>query len=83
MTGLNAKAFGSACGVLWGIVFSVMTLLAATTGYAFEMTGLIGSVYPAFNISVVAGTLLALAYGFIDAFIGGYLLAWFYNKFNK
>ncbi|MBD3248218.1 hypothetical protein GF382_02920 [Candidatus Falkowbacteria bacterium] len=83
MKDLNAKAFGLACGIIWGIVFAGMTLLAATTGYAFEITGLIGSIYPAFNISIGIGTLLALAYGFIDAFIGGYLLAWLYNKLNK
>jgi len=40
---------------------------------------MIGRLYRGYTISP-AGSLLGLLYGFIDAFIGGAILAWIYNR---
>ncbi len=76
---LNIKAFALACGILWGLgLFALTWWLIAFEGITNEVT-MIGRLYRGYTISPI-GSLLGLLYGFIDAFIGGAILAWLYNR---
>jgi hypothetical protein len=79
---LNAKNFGLAGGILWGLSLFLMTLLAHLTGYGTPFLRLLESVYPGYSLSL-GGALLGLIYGFIDGFVGLFLLAWLYNWLNR
>ena len=76
---LNAKAFGLAGAVLWGLVMFVMTLLAAGTGYGIGFIYAMSTIYPGLQ-PVGLEAPLALVYGLIDGFIGCFIFAWLYNK---
>jgi hypothetical protein len=78
---LNAKKLGAAAGIIWGLCMFVCTLIAMHTGYAKAFLLLMKSIYPGYTISFT-GSLLGFLYGFADAFIGFFLLAWLYNKFG-
>ncbi|PIR97900.1 MAG: hypothetical protein COT89_02410 [Candidatus Colwellbacteria bacterium CG10_big_fil_rev_8_21_14_0_10_42_22] len=82
---LNPKAFGLACGSIWGALMALMTiinLIPMFGGYAGEMLLVFAGIYPGYTISWF-GVLIGAIYGFIDAFIGGWLFVWVYNKFDK
>lgn len=75
---LNIQAFAFACGILWGIgLFALTWWVIAFDGVTHEIT-MIGRLYRGYTISPL-GSLLGLLYGFVDAFIGGAILAWLYN----
>jgi hypothetical protein len=78
-TMLNATKLGIAGGIVWGVSMLIFTLLSFYTGYAQPFLVLMASVYPGYTISLW-GSIIGLIYGFIDAFIGFFLLAWIYNK---
>jgi hypothetical protein len=79
---LNAKAFGLAFGILWagGAVF--MGLLAMVCNWAQPFVDVLSVMYVGYNATIV-GCLIGAAWAFIDAFIGGYLLAWLYNNISR
>jgi hypothetical protein len=76
---LNARRLGLAGGIIWSISMFICTVLAIYTGYTKEFLNLMGSIYLGYSISW-PGAFIGLVYGFIDAFVGFYLLAWLYNK---
>jgi hypothetical protein len=76
-------ALGIALGMLWGGAIFVTTWLSYFTGYGnLFLNALPGSVYPGYAISPM-GSFIGFGYGFADLFIGGFLLAWIYNKIAK
>ncbi|MBS0652359.1 MAG: bacteriophage holin [Verrucomicrobia bacterium] len=79
---LKAKELGIAGGIIWGLCMFVTTILSMYTGYAKEFLNIMGGIYPGYTISGF-GSLLGLVYGFFDAGIGFFLLAWLYNKLTK
>ena len=75
---LNIKALALAGGIWWGVGLFICTWwLIYLEGSSGDIT-LIGRVYPGYSISPL-GSLVGLAYGFVDAAIGGAILAWLYN----
>ena len=75
---LNVKAFALACGLLWGIGLFILTWwIIAFDGITGEVT-FIGRLYRGYNISPV-GSLIGLAWAFVDGFICGAVFAWLYN----
>jgi len=75
---LNIKALALAGGFWWGIgLFFCTWWLIFLEGSSGDIT-LIGRVYPGYSISPL-GSLIGLAYGFVDGAIGGAILAWLYN----
>lgn len=78
---VNPKALGLAGGVFWGASMLVLTFINIYTGYASMWLALLADVYPGYSVTF-AGAFIGLVYGFLDAFIGLYILAWLYNKFN-
>lgn len=78
---LDVKAFALACGILWGVgLFALTWWIIAFDGITRDIT-IIGRLYRGYTISP-AGSLLGLAYGFVDAFIGGAIFAWLYNRIS-
>jgi len=75
---LNVKAFGLACGLLWGIgLFALTWWIIAFEGASTDTT-FIGKVYRGYSITA-SGSLIGLAWGFADGLIGGLIFAWLYN----
>jgi len=79
---INAKNFGIAAGIVWGLGMLITTFISMFTGYADQWLALMGNIYPGYSISWW-GCIVGFIYGFIDAFVGLFLLAWFYNKLNR
>ena len=83
MAKLNVKAFGLASGVLWGTSMIVMGIVAMTVpGYGGGFVRAIGSMYIGYKATAL-GCIIGGLWGFIDAGIGGLVLAWLYNKLAK
>lgn len=79
---LNPWGLGLAGGILGAASIFIITWLSLFTGYASLWLALMADVYPGFSISV-PGSFIGLVYGFIDGFIGLFILAWLYNRFTK
>jgi len=76
---LNVKAFALTCGVLWGLgLFCLTWWLILWEGATGEAT-FIGRLYRGYSISP-AGSIIGLIWGFCDAFVGGLIFAWLYNR---
>jgi hypothetical protein len=78
---LNPKKLCVSGGILWSICMFICTILAMYTGYFTQFLNLMASIYPGYSISWL-GSIIGLAYGFVDAFVGLFLLAWLYNKLD-
>jgi hypothetical protein len=75
---LNIKSFALTCGIFWGLgLFTLTWWLIAFGGSAGEHT-FIGKVYLGYTVSPI-GSVIGLAYAFVDALIGGAIFAWLYN----
>ena len=80
MNRLNPKALGLALGILWGAGVLFMGLLAMVCGWAQPMVDVLSVMYLGYSASIL-GALIGTLWGFVDAFVGGWVLAWLYNKF--
>ncbi len=76
---LNKKAFGIACGIVWGVCIFLATIYVILKGGGNTMV-LLQQFYWGYSISFV-GAILGLIYGFIYGFICGWIFGWLYNKF--
>jgi len=75
---LNVKAFGLACGVVWGLGLFLLTWwIIAFEGSSGEVPFL-GLIYRGYRISCW-GSVAGLIWGFCDGFVGGFVFAWLYN----
>jgi len=79
---LNAVSFGLALAVLWALVVLVMGITAMTIGYGASFVGIVGQFYIGYSASVL-GIIIGIVWAFIDAFLGGLIFAWLYNKFSS
>jgi hypothetical protein len=78
MMKLNIRSFAITCALMWGFgLFFFTWWIMAFDGNTGE-TILLSKVYRGYNISPI-GSVIGLAYGFIDALIGGAIFAWLYN----
>ena len=77
---MQASALGFAGGILWGVSLAFITIVSVYTGYASLFLHMISDLYPGFDVSL-SGALIGLSYGFLDGFIGFYLIGWLYNRF--
>ena len=75
---LDIKAFAISCGLLWGVSLFILTWwIIAFEGATGEVT-MIGMLYRGYTISPV-GSMVGVAWGLVDGFFGGLILAWLYN----
>lgn len=75
---LDVKAFGLACGLVWGLGLFLLTWwIIAFEGATGDAT-FIGRLYRGYSITPF-GSLIGLAWAFVDGLIGGLIFAWLYN----
>lgn len=82
MNKLDPKAFGLACGILWGLGCLFMGLVAMICPWAEPFVDVLGVMYLGYS-ATVSGSLIGTVWGFFDAGIGGLLLIWLYNRLVK
>ena len=82
MLKLDVKAFGLTLGILWGVSLLIMGLLAMFFGYGTRFVAAVGGLYIGYK-ATAAGAVIGAVWGFIDAGIGGVIIAWLYNKLAK
>ncbi len=78
---LSPLAFGLSLGVVWGVSVFIMGLLAQYYAYGTEFVSAMGVVYIGYEPSII-GSAIGGLFGFIDALVGGALVAWLYNVFS-
>ena len=78
---LRKRALGLSLGVVWGLAVFVATVLATMRGRGVTLS-LLAAWYPGFTVSY-GGAVIGLLWGFVNGFIGGALIAWFYGLFHK
>jgi hypothetical protein len=78
---LDVKAFGLACGLVWGLGLFCLTWWIIAFDGASRAPTLIGHIYRGYTISPI-GSLIGLAWALADGFFGGIVFAWVYNKLS-
>jgi hypothetical protein len=83
---LNIKAFALACGLIWGFALLFIPWWLTMLEGGSPEPCLLNRLYPGYTMTPI-GSLIGAVWGFIDAGIGGAILAWLYNlladKFKK
>lgn len=81
-TQLHVLSFGLALGVTWGLGMFVFGIINYFFAWGVDVMGTLSSLYIGYEPTVL-GSLLGAIWGFVDAFIGGVVIAWLYNKFSS
>ena len=82
MLQLNAKAFGLACGILWGAWALLLGLSAPVCPWAMNIVNWLSTVYVGYKAGIT-GSIIGGIWAFVDGGLAGFLVAWLYNKFSK
>ncbi len=82
MSKINAKAFGLACGVLWGCGMLILGLIDTASTCADAWGEVAASIYLGYAPTVLGSVILGI-WGFVTAGIWGFILAKLYNKFSR
>ena len=69
-------------GIVWGATIFLTTLLNLYLGYGTVFLNWVASIYPGYSISLV-GSVIGLVYGFLDVFVGVYIITWVYKQVGK
>ena len=78
---LSKVGFGLALGITWGLAILLTGLIASRSGWGNAFVDVMGSVYIGFDATPV-GSVIGGLFGFLDAFIAGFVIAWLYNVFS-
>jgi hypothetical protein len=82
MSKINAKAFGLACGVLWGCGMLILGLIDTASTCADAWGEVAAGIYLGYTPTVLGSVILGI-WGFVTAGIWGFILAKLYNKFSR
>ena len=82
MAKLDVKALGLTLGIVWGAALLIMGIVGMFFSYGSGFVKTLGSIYVGYQATIL-GSLIGAIWGFIDAGIGGVLIAWLYNKLAK
>ncbi len=82
MAKLVVKAFGLACGIIWGAVMLILGLAGHFFAYGAKFGEAMASIYIGYTPTLL-GSVIGGIYGCIDGGIAGLALAWLYNKLAK
>ena len=76
---LNSRAFALTSGLVWGVGLFLFTWwIIAFDGATGDVTW-IGRIYRGYHVSP-AGSVVGLAWAFVDGLIFGAIFAWLYNS---
>lgn len=80
---INTKALALSLGILWSLaLLSVSIIALMSESYLHNIVGFLSSIYLGYSLSFT-GILIGMVWAFIDAAVGGLVLAWLYNKLAK
>ena len=79
---LNAVRVGLALGKVTSIYMILLALFSKIFGWGSVVLRLIGSMYVGYDTSL-KGIIVGAVWGFIDAFIAGWLFALIYNHLGR
>ena len=79
---LNVRAFGLACGIVWGSAMFFLGLMSMGCSLGSAIQHGMASLYIGYKPTVL-GSIIGGIWGFLDAGIGGLAIAWLYNKMAK
>ena len=79
---INVKALGLSCGIIWGFGALILGILSMACKWGTQFVELLSTMYIGYG-PTIKGSLIGAAWGFVDAGIGGVLIAWLYNKLSK
>ena len=82
MAKLDVKAFGLACGIVWGVCTLLLGILTLTCGWGTRFVKSLSSLYVGYGPTIL-GSIIGGIWGFVDAGIGAAIIAWLYNKLAK
>jgi hypothetical protein len=82
MDKINVKAFGLACGVLWGGAMLIAGLIDTASTWGDAWGEVVASVYLGYTPTILGSIIIGI-WGFVTAGIWGLILAKLYNKFSK
>lgn len=75
---LSPLALGISLGIISGLCMLIFALSTWQWSYGTEMMALYTSIFPGFEASL-KGSLIGLAWGFLEGFVIGIIWAWIYN----
>ena len=81
MKKIDAKALGLSLGIIWSALIFFSAFMAMF-GWADKIVDVFGSLYIGYAPTFI-GAIIGAIWAFVDAFVGGLLIAWLYNKFVK
>ena len=75
---LDLKALGLALGITWGAAMFLFGVWATLSAPAAAAVNFLGDFYLGFSPGF-PGAIIGSLWGFVDAAIGGVVIAWLYN----
>ncbi len=77
---INTKSFSLALGIVWSLsVLFVSLVTLISDSYLHNVSGFLSSIYLGYSLDFI-GIIIGMIWGFMDAAIGGFAIAWVYNK---
>jgi len=80
--GLSVLGLGLAMAIWWGLAILLVGLMSWLWNWGTPFVDMMGTVYIGYNPTFI-GTIIGTIWALIDGFIGGIVLAWFYNLFRR
>ncbi len=77
---LGIISFGVALGVTWAIFVFALGIVAALFGWGVFVAEALSSLYIGFG-PTFPGAIAGAVWAFVNGFVAGVLIAWFYNRF--
>ena len=75
---LSVLGLGISLGIVWAVAMLITGIGATYFDYGNQFVEMFGSIYMGYEASLV-GSLIGCAWGFVDAFVGGVIIALVYN----
>jgi hypothetical protein len=82
MVKLDVKAFGLSVGIVWGLAMLTLGLINTGDHWGSGIVEAMSTLYIGYKPTVL-GSIIGGIWGFLDAGIGGVVVAWLYNKIAK
>lgn len=79
---IDVKAFGIACGIVWGAAMFMLGLMNMCMDWGGALEEVMSTLYIGYKATIL-GSVIGGVWGFFDAGIGGLVVAWLYNKLAK
>ena len=79
---LDVKAAAATLALTWGLGLFLMTWWLILVEGASEAPNFLGRFYLGYRITPL-GSLVGLAWGTLDGWLAGFILAWLYNRMAR